>query len=90
METYSSWVNCPKEKCVSADLMHLLLVSFVTVKLTYIFIDYRYPVCEYIIILNMSIVINDLLHLSVLLSSTSSMPIFENRHHQKACLLTNQ
>jgi hypothetical protein len=50
METYSSWVNRPKEKCVSADLMHLLLVSFVTVKLTYIFIDYRYPVCEYIII----------------------------------------
>ena len=46
METYSSWMNCPKEKCVSADLMHLFLVSFVTVRLTYIFIDY--PDCEYI------------------------------------------
>jgi hypothetical protein len=55
METHSSWMNCPKEKCVSADLMHLLLVRFVTVRLTYIFIDY--PDCEYIIILNTSIVI---------------------------------
>ena len=33
METYSSWMNCPKEKCVSADLMHLFLVRFVTVRL---------------------------------------------------------
>ena len=49
METYSSWMNCPKEKCVSADLMHLFLVRFVTVRSTYIFIDY--PDCEYIIIL---------------------------------------
>jgi hypothetical protein len=56
METYSSRMNCPKEKCVSADLMHLFLVRFVTVRLTYIFIDY--PDCEYIIILNTSIVIN--------------------------------
>ena len=48
----------PKGKCVSADLlMHLFLVRFVTVRLTYIFIDY--PDCEYIIILNMSIVIYD-------------------------------
>jgi hypothetical protein len=46
-------MNCPKEKCVSADLMHLFLVRFVTVRLTYIFIDY--PDCEYIIILNTSI-----------------------------------
>jgi hypothetical protein len=45
METYSSWMNCPKEKCVSADLMHLFLVRFVTVRLTYIFIDN--PDCEY-------------------------------------------
>jgi hypothetical protein len=30
--------------------MHLFLVRFVTVRLTYIFIDY--PDCEYIIILN--------------------------------------
>jgi hypothetical protein len=34
LETYSSWVNCPKEKIVSADLMHLFLVPFVTVRLT--------------------------------------------------------
>jgi hypothetical protein len=87
METYSSWMNCPKEKCVSADLMHLFLVSFVTVRLTYIFIDY--PDCEYIIILNTSIVIYDFWHLSVLRSSIPSMPIFGNRHRQKACLLTN-
>ena len=87
METYSSWMNCPKEKCVSADLMHLFLVRFVTVRLTYIFIDY--PDCEYIIILNTSIVIYDLWRLSVLRSSTPSMPIFGNRHRQKACLLTN-
>jgi hypothetical protein len=46
-----------KNKCVSADLMHLFLVCFVTVRLTYIFIDY--PDCEYIIILNTSIVIYD-------------------------------
>jgi len=59
----------------------------VTVRLTYIFIDY--PACEYIIILNTSIVIYDLLRLSILLSSIPSMPIFGNRHHQKACLLTN-
>jgi hypothetical protein len=45
METYSSWMNCPKEKCVSADLTHLFLVRFVTVRSTYIFIDY--PDCEY-------------------------------------------
>jgi hypothetical protein len=47
-----------KEKCVSADLMHfdLFLVRFVTVRLTYIFIDY--PDCEYIIILNASVVID--------------------------------
>jgi hypothetical protein len=45
-------MNCPNEKCVSADLMHLFLVRFVTVRLTYIFIDY--PDCEYIIILNTS------------------------------------
>ena len=87
METYSSWVNCPKQKCVSADLMHLFLVRFVTVRLTYIFIDY--PDCEYIIILKTSIVIYDFWCLSVLLSSTPSMPIFGNRHCQKACLLTN-
>jgi hypothetical protein len=55
MEPYSSWVNCTKEKCISADLMHLFLVRFVTVRLTYIFIDY--PDCEYIIILNTSLVI---------------------------------
>jgi hypothetical protein len=66
METYSSWVNCPKEKCASADLMHLFLVRFVTARLTYIFIDY--PDCEYIIILNTSIVIYDCWCLSVLLS----------------------
>jgi hypothetical protein len=87
IETYSSWMNCPKEKCVSADIMHLFLVRFVTVRLTYIFIDY--PDCEYIIILNTSIVIYDFLRLSVLRSSTPSMPIFGNRHRQKACLLTN-
>ena len=87
METYSSWMNCPKEKCISADLMHLFLVRFVTVRLTYIFIDY--PDCEYIIILNTSIVIYDFWRLSVLRSSTPSMPIFGNRHRQKACLLTN-
>ena len=87
METYSSWMNCPKEKCVSADLMHLFLVRFVTVRSTYIFIDY--PDCEYIIILNTSIVIYDCWRLSVLRSSTPSMPIFGNRHRQKACLLTN-
>ena len=87
METYSSWMNCPKEKCVSADLMHLFLVRFVTVRLTYIFIDY--PDCEYIIILNTSIVIYDFWRLSVLRSSTPSMPIFGNHHRQRACLLTN-
>ena len=87
METYSSWMNCPKEKCVSADLMHLFLVRFVTVRLTYIFIDH--PDCEYIIILNTSIVIYDFWRLSVLRSSTPSMTIFGNRHRQKACLLTN-
>ena len=69
------------------ELMHLFLVCFVTVRLTYIFIDY--PDCEYIIILNTSIVIYDFWHLSVLLSSTLSMPIFWNHHRQKACLLTN-
>jgi hypothetical protein len=41
------------------------------------------------IILNTLIVIYDFWRLSVLLSSTPSMPIFENRHRQKACLLTN-
>ena len=82
------WVNCLKEKCVSADLMHLFLVRFVTVRLTYIFIDY--PDCEYIIILNTSIVRYDFWRLSVLLSSTPSMPIFGNCHRQKACLLTNK
>ena len=87
METYSSWMNCPKEKCLSADLVHLFLVRFVTVRLTYIFIDY--PDCEYIIILNTSIVIYDFWRLSVLRSSTPSMPIFGNRHRQKPCLLTN-
>ena len=35
------------------------------------------------------IVIYDFWRLSVLLSSTPSMPIFGNRHRQKACLLTN-
>jgi hypothetical protein len=64
-------MNCPKEKCVSADLMHLFLVPFVTVRLTYIFIDY--PDCEYIIILNTSIVIYDFWRLSVLRSSIPSM-----------------
>ena len=34
MEMYSSWMNCPKEKCIFADLMHLFLVRFVTVRLT--------------------------------------------------------
>ena len=87
METYSSWVNFPKGKCVSADLMHLFLVRFVTVRLTYIFI--YYPDCEYIIILNTSIVIYNLLRLSVLLSSTPAMIIFGNRHHQNTCLFTN-
>ena len=87
METYSSWVNCPKEKCVSADLMYLFLVLFVTVRLTNIFIDY--PECEYIITLNTSTVMHDALCLSVLLNSTPSMPIFGNRHCQKACFLTN-
>ena len=87
METYSSWVNCPKDKRVSAELMHLFLVRFVTVRFTNISIDY--PDCEYIIILNTSIVIYDFLRLSALLSSTPSMPIFGNRHRQKACLLTN-
>jgi hypothetical protein len=82
METYSSWMNCPKEKCASADLMHLFLVRFVTVRLTYIFIDY--PDCEHIIILNTSIVIYDFWRLSVLRSSTPSMPIFGNRHRQKS------
>jgi hypothetical protein len=28
METYSSCVNCPKETCVSTDLMHLFLARF--------------------------------------------------------------
>jgi hypothetical protein len=37
--------------------MHLFLVRFVTVRLAYICIDY--PDCEYIIMLNMSIVIYD-------------------------------
>jgi hypothetical protein len=87
METYSSWINCPKEKCVCADLMHLFLVRFVTGRLTYIFIDY--PECEYIIILNTSIVIYDFWRLPVLRSSTPSMPIFGNRHRLKVCLLTN-
>ena len=87
MKSTFPWMNRPKEKCVSADLMHLFLVRFVTVRLTYIFIDY--PVCEYIIILNTSIVIYDLLCISVWLSSTPSMPIFGNCYHQKACLLTN-
>jgi hypothetical protein len=87
METYSSWMNCPNEKCFSADLMHLFLVRFVTVRLTYTFI--YYPDCEYILILNTSIVIYDFWRLSVLRSSTPSMPIFGNRHRQKACLLTN-
>jgi hypothetical protein len=87
METYSSWMNFTKEKCVSADLMHLFLVRFVTIRLPYIFIDY--PDCEYIIILNTSIVIYDCWRLSVLPSSTPSMPIFGNRHRQKACLVTN-
>ena len=73
METNSSWVNCPKEKYVSADLMHLFLVRFVTVRLTYIFIDY--PDCEYIIILNTSFVIYDFWRLSVLLSSTPYLEI---------------
>ena len=82
----SAWVNCPKEKCVSADLMHLSLVRFVTVRLTYIFIDYSD--CEYIIIWNTSIVY-DFWRLLVLLSSTPSMPVFGNRHRQKTCLLTN-
>jgi hypothetical protein len=136
-------MNYPKKKCVSADLMRLFLVRFVTVRLTYIFIDSRicqqtsflamaipnmgiegvelrktdksqksyitimrlflvrfvtvrltyifidYPDCEYIIILNTSIVIYDFWLLSVLRSSTPSMPIFGNRHRQKACLLTN-
>ena len=67
--------------------MHLFLVRFVTVRLTYIFI--HYPVCEYIIIFNTSIVIYDLLRFSVLLSSTPSLPIFGNQYHQKACLLIN-
>jgi hypothetical protein len=67
--------------------MHLFLVRFVTVRLTYIFIDY--PVFEYIIVLNTSIVIYNLLRVSVLLSSTPSMPISGNRYHQNACLLTN-
>jgi hypothetical protein len=58
METYYSWVNCPKEKCVSAEIMHLFLGRFVTVRLAYIFIDY--PDCEYIIILNTLIVIYDI------------------------------
>jgi hypothetical protein len=31
METYSSWVDCPEEKCVSADIKHPFLVGFVTV-----------------------------------------------------------
>jgi hypothetical protein len=79
--------NRREEKCVSADLMHLFLVRFVTVRLTYIFIDH--PDCEYIIILNTSIVIYDFWRLSVLRSSTPSMTIFGNRHRQKACLLTN-
>jgi hypothetical protein len=87
METYSSWVNFPKEICVSTDLMHLCLVRFVTVRLTYIFIDY--PDCEYIIMLNTSIAICDFWRFSVLLSSNPSLPKFGNRHLQKACLLTN-
>ena len=37
METYSSWVISLKEKCVSADLMHLVLVRFVTIRLKYIY-----------------------------------------------------
>ena len=65
--------------------MHLFLVRFVTVRLTYIFIDY--PVREYIIILNTLIIINDLLHFSVLLHPF-------NAHNwkspsPKACSLTN-
>ena len=87
METYSSWVDCPEEKCVSADIKHPFLVGFVTVWLIYIYIDY--PDCEYIIILNMLTVIYDYWRLSVLLSSTLSMPIFGNHHRQQACLLTN-
>ena len=87
MEAYSSWLNIPKEKCVCADIMHVYLVRFVTVRLRYIFIDY--PACEYIIILNTSIVIYHLLCLSVLLSSAPSMPISGNPHPHKDCLLTN-
>ena len=45
-----------------------------------------YTDCEYIIILNTSIVTYDCWRLSVLRSSTPSMPIFGNRHRQKACL----
>ena len=38
IETYSSWVNCPKEKCVSADLMHLFPCSFCDSKINIIVI----------------------------------------------------
>jgi hypothetical protein len=76
-----------KNKKILYNTMHLFLVRFVTERLTYIFIDY--PDCEYIIILNTSIVIYDFWRLSVLRSSTPSMPIFGNRLRQKACLLTN-
>ena len=57
-----------------------------TVRLTYIFIDY--PACEYIIILNTSIVKYDSSRLLVLLRSSPSMPLFGNRYLQQACLLT--
>ena len=56
----------------------------ITYWLIHIFIDY--PDYEYIIIWNTSIVIYDFWRLSVLLSSTPSMPIFGIRHRQKACL----
>ena len=76
-----------RKTCVSADLMHLFLVRFVIVRLTYIWIDYSDGEC--IIILNTSIVIYDVWRWSFLLSSTPSMPILGTRHRQKDCLLTN-
>jgi hypothetical protein len=76
------------EKCVSADLMHLFLVRFVTVRLTYIFIDY--PDCEYIIILNTSIVIYDFWRLSVLLLHKYHIDSKKVRvYHSRICQQTS-
>jgi hypothetical protein len=56
----------PEGKYAYANIMALLHVRFVTVRLTYTFINYL--VCESIICLQMSLTIDDLLSLLDLLS----------------------